>query len=230
MTPVCLFDIDGTLLNSGGAGQHAMEMALLEVFGVTGPYEDIPAAGRTDKAITTDLFNHHGIDPSPEHWDRFLSSYLKHLPEALTTRDGRVLPGIVELLDLLASQSDATLGLLTGNFRVGADLKLQHYHLNHFFMFGGFGDHDHHRDDVARTALREACRHLNREVPGEQVWVIGDTPSDITCGRAIGARTVAVATGIFTWEQLNAQQPDFLFEDFSEASTVLNCLLHVPNG
>ena len=225
MTTVCLFDIDGTLLNSGGAGQHAMERALLEVFNVTGPYTDILAAGRTDRAITTDLFNHHGIETSEENWSTFQAEYFRQLPESLATQDGRVLPGIVDLLDRLADQETIDLGLLTGNFRQGANLKLSHYKLDHHFDFGGFGDDDFDRDDVARRALREAQTHLDRDVPGETIWVIGDTPADVKCGRAIGAKVIAVATGIYDEATLDAAKPDFLFSSFDNVTDVLNCFL-----
>lgn len=201
-----------------------MEQALLEVFNVTGPYEDIQAAGRTDKAITTDLFNHHRIELSAENWNRFLSAYVTHLPRALSSQQGRVLPGIPEILDQLSGIDEVTLGLLTGNLRLGADLKLQHFQLDHHFAFGGYGDEKFERDDVARIAWTEACRYLNRDVPGETIWVIGDTPSDVTCGRAIGANTIAVATGIYDADFLKSANPDHLFDDFSDVSHVLNCL------
>lgn len=202
-----------------------MEQALLEVFGVTGPYEDIPAAGRTDRAITTDLFAFHGIEPTPADRQRFLEVYLTHLPRSLSALNGSILPGIAELLAELSQQVTTSLGLLTGNFRVAADLKLRHYQIDRHFAYGGFGDDDAQRDDVARKAYRAACEHLQRDIAPESVWVIGDTPSDVTCGRAIGARTIAVATGIFTRDSLHAAQPDVLFDDFSDVAAVLDCLL-----
>lgn len=224
MSTVCLFDIDGTLLNSGGAGQHAMEQALLEVFGVTGPYEDIKAAGRTDKAITTDLFNHHLIELSDQNWSRFLNSYVEHLPVSLQTQQGQVLPGVREILENLSAREDVALGLLTGNLQTGADLKLRYFEIDHHFAFGGFGDVHHDRDDVARLAYRAACEHLKSEVAADSVWVIGDTPDDVTCGRAIGARTIAVATGIYDYSVLQGAEPDFLFHDFSNVNEFLDCL------
>lgn len=221
MTTVCLFDIDGTLLSSGGAGQHAMEQALLRVFDVTGPYEDIPAAGRTDRAIMTDLFRHHRIEASTENWNIFLEEYIRQLPLSLAAMKGQVLPGIVDLLDELALAEAVDLGLLTGNFRRGADLKLRHYQIDHHFRFGGYGDDDFDRDDVARRALADACSHLRRDIDGDAVWVIGDTPSDVKCGRAIGAKVIAVATGIFTADELATCEPDVLLDDFSDVTSVL---------
>lgn len=202
-----------------------MEQALLDTFGVTGPYEDIQAAGRTDKAITTDLFNFHGIELSTENWTRFLDCYLTQLPISLSRQQGLVLPGIIEILEHLGSVEDVTLGLLTGNLKIAADVKLNHFAIGHHFLFGGFGDDHPNRDDVARLAWEAAGAHLGQELSHETVWVIGDTPADIKCGRAIGAKTVAVATGIYSSDQLEPHQPDFLFEDFSDVTRVLDCLL-----
>jgi phosphoglycolate phosphatase len=221
---VCFFDIDGTLLNSGGAGQHAMEQALEEAFGVRGPYHNIPAAGRTDRAITADLFRHHGIEVSEENWNRFLECYLSHLPQSLTVRDGRVLPGILQLLDAMSRRDDFALGLLTGNLRVGAEVKLRHYSIDHHFRFGGYGDRHHDRDDVARWALTEACTFLQCDVAAHTAWVIGDTPSDIRCARAIGARVIAVATGVYAASDLHGERPDYLFESLSDVDRVLGIL------
>jgi phosphoglycolate phosphatase len=225
MKHVCLFDIDGTLLSTGGAGQRAMERALGTAFGLTDLSHDIPAAGRTDRAITADLFRHHGIPDSEGARRQFLTAYFDHLPEMLAELRGRVLPGIVELLDRLVERGDVALGLLTGNYRRGADLKLQHYRLDHHFRFGGFGDEHFDRDDVARVALREACRHLDRDVSPEHLCVIGDTPSDVKCARAIGARAVAVATGIYSRAELEASRPDHLFDDFTDPRELLDSLI-----
>ena len=225
MPHVCLFDIDGTLMNTGGAGQHAMEQALLEVFGVAGPYEDILAAGRTDRAITADLFAHHGIDPTEENLQTFLRAYVRHLPRSLNSQEGRILPGVGALLDELTALETVALGLLTGNYQVGAQLKLQHYSIDHHFAFGGFGDVHESRDDVARIALRSAEEHLERSIETRTVWVVGDTPADIQCGRAINANVVAVATGIFSAQELQAAGPDLLFENFSDIKLFLDTVI-----
>lgn len=225
MKYVCLFDIDGTLLSTGGAGQRAMERALHAAFGVANLDHDIPAAGRTDRAIIADLFAHHRLEHRPEIVERFLAAYVRHLPETLRELDGRVLPGIVELLDALAGRGDVALGLLTGNFAEGAQLKLRHFRLEHHFRFGGYGDAHLDRDDVARAALAEARRFLDRDVSLDHLWVIGDTPSDVKCARAIGARAVAVATGMFSYEELKATRPDHLFRDFRDPAALLAHLL-----
>lgn len=225
MKTVCLFDIDGTLLNAGGAGQDAMEQALLDVFSVTGPYADIPAAGRTDKAITTDLFSHHAIEVDEQNWSLFLNSYIGHLPRSLAAREGVVLPGVVELLDELSRRDDVVLGLLTGNLEVGANLKLKHYGIDHHFRFGGYGDVHFDRDDVARLAHTAATQYLQNPVHPDRLWVIGDTPADVKCGRAIGARVIAVTTGIHSRDELAPFQPDYLFENLADVEQVLTALI-----
>ncbi|WP_437221690.1 HAD family hydrolase [Planctomicrobium sp. SH661] len=225
MKTVCLFDIDGTLLDSGGAGQHAMEQALLEAFSVGGPYTEIPAAGRTDKAITTDLFNFHSLPVDDINWSRFLEAYLKHLPLSLATKNGSILPGVVSLLQELSARDDVALGLLTGNLEVGARLKLKHYQIDHHFSFGGYGDHHFDRDDVARLAHNSALEYLRHEIHPDRLWVIGDTPADVKCGRAIGAKVLAVGTGIYTLEELAPCQPDLLCESLQDVDAVMRTLV-----
>jgi phosphoglycolate phosphatase len=222
MKAVCLFDIDGTLLTTGGAGQLAMERALATVFGLDHIRGEILAAGRTDRAITTDLFREHRITASPEDWQRFQREYLRFLPLTMQELNGRVLPGIAALLAALSARSDIAIGLLTGNFRAGAAIKLRHFAIDHHFGFGGYGDDHHERDDVARVALSDAVRHLRREVNPGCVWVLGDTPSDVKCARAIGANAVAVATGMFDHAELEATRPDLLFHDFTDATRLLD--------
>lgn len=230
MKHVILFDIDGTLLLSGGAGQVAMERALEETFGVKELNCDIPAAGRTDRSITTDLFRHVGLEPSEARWEAFVASYFRTLPRTLVELGGHVLPGIRELLALLAARKDVTLGLLTGNFEEGAWIKLRHFELDHYFRFGGFGDNHFDRDDVARLAYDATHHHLGRRVEPQDVWVVGDTPSDVRCGKAIGAKTVAVATGMYTTDELRPHTPDELFVDFSRPSVFLSCLDRSPES
>lgn len=225
MKTVCLFDIDGTLLDSGGAGQHAMEQALLETFAVTGPYTNIPAAGRTDKAITTDLFAHHALEVDEQNWDRFLQAYLEHLPRSLVSKQGSTLPGVELLLAELNRRDDVVLGLLTGNIEVGAMLKLKHFSIDRYFRFGGYGDMHFNRDDVARLAYDAAARHLEQAIHPDRVWVIGDTPADVRCGRAIGARVMAVSTGIHKAEELAPCRPDHLMASLADVDAVLRALL-----
>jgi phosphoglycolate phosphatase-like HAD superfamily hydrolase len=221
---VLLFDIDGTLLRSGGAGKAALETAFREVFGIAEVRGDIPYSGRTDRAIAQDLLRIHLLPESPENWHALREAYLRHLPLALQRVAGRILPGIAELLTALQRRERIALGLLTGNIRDGARIKLSHYGLYHHFPFGGFGDLHFCRSEVAREARSLLRQHINGDVADDRVWVIGDTPLDVQCARAIGAKAVAVATGGFTVEQLREEKPDLLFEDMSDPGPLLQCL------
>ncbi len=206
---VLLFDIDGTLLNSGGAGQAAMEAAFRREFGKDGPVSGISTAGRTDYAIGRDLFAFYGLEWSDSSWRQFQQAYLELLPEHLSGREGLVLPGVLHLLEMLSLRDDVAVGLLTGNFHQGAVTKLRHFALDHHFAFGGYGDHHASRDDVARVALAQSMA-MHPGIPVERTWVIGDTPADVQCARAIGAKAFAVATGMYPAETLAACQPDLL--------------------
>ncbi|HEY7330839.1 MAG TPA: HAD family hydrolase [Gemmataceae bacterium] len=217
---VCLFDIDGTLIASGGAGKAALEAALAEEFGVPHILDKLQLSGRTDRAIVSDLFRMHVIDDTPENHERLRDAYLRHLPHYLHA--GRVLPGIAELLTYLARRTDVAVGLLTGNVRAGAKVKLGYFGLYDYFAFGGFGDHHLDRDDVAHEAWTEVRRRFNGSVLPESIWVIGDTPLDIRCARAIGAQAVAVATGWHSVTELAAHRPDLLLADLADPAPLLS--------
>lgn len=219
-----LFDIDGTLIQTGGAGRAALDAALLDVFSIPEGTKGVTLSGRTDTGIRTEVFQKHQIEDSPENRARFLAAYLEHLPRLLVQRRGAVLPGITTLLHELSRLPNALLGLLTGNVREGARLKLEHFDLYHHFAFGGFGDDHCHRDDVARCALAALHVHHRSAVDPDRIWVIGDTPSDIRCARAVGARAVAVATGEYSYEQLQAEDPDLLFADLADAEELLEMI------
>jgi phosphoglycolate phosphatase-like HAD superfamily hydrolase len=217
---VLLFDIDGTILVADGAGRAALEEALRAEMGVRGELVRVAFAGRTDRAIVEDILAAHGLGLDEQSWARYLTAYLKLLPAQLTARNGRVLPGIVALLDLLGARDDAAVGLLTGNLRAAARIKLDHFGIADRFAFGGYGDEHRDRSLVARDALAEAQRHLGAEIRPSDVWVIGDTPHDVQCAHAVGARALAVATGFSTREELEASQPDVLLADLTDPAAI----------
>jgi phosphoglycolate phosphatase len=219
---VLLFDIDGTLIRSGGAGKAAMEEGLRSEFGVKELHDNVPYSGRTDPSIGRDLLNIHGLDSCEANILRLRDAYLRHLPNCLRRFQGIVLPGVRELLERLKSVDGIALGLLTGNIREGARHKLSHYGLWDYFAFGGFADGIHDRDDVARGALIEATRHIQREIHPSRIWVIGDTPLDVKCARAIGAKAVAVATGWHPVEELEKSGADWVLRDLSEPISLLS--------
>jgi phosphoglycolate phosphatase-like HAD superfamily hydrolase len=219
-----LFDIDGTLVATGGAGKAALETGLAEEFGIKLRTGTVQYSGRTDRAIIRDLLVLHGLENSLHNLQRLLAAYLRHLPASLASHQGQVLPGIDALVQQLHERRDVTLGLLTGNVREGARLKLGHYGLFHYFPIGGFGDQHYERDDVAREALSLVSQRHGAPVETGRIWVIGDTPLDVQCARAIGARVVAVATGWHAWDELHASRPDLLMKDFTDPAPFLELL------
>jgi phosphoglycolate phosphatase len=220
MMDIILFDIDGTLLASGGAGKLALETAFTEDFGVALRHQ-VPYSGRTDRAIVRELFQRHDVAHTPANLDSLFAGYLRRLPGCLERMKGRVLPGIAELLACLQQRSQVAVGLLTGNVRAGAKVKLGYFGLHDHFSFGGFGDHHFDRDDVAREALKAIRDQVYAEVNTERIWVIGDTPLDVACARAIGAKAVAVATGSHTLEELTAAGPDLALSNLADAGPFL---------
>jgi phosphoglycolate phosphatase-like HAD superfamily hydrolase len=219
-----LWDIDGTLIRTGRAGLHALERAFAQLHGRTPDFSQMDVSGRTDKWIAEGVLRHHGIAPSAENIHAYLEAYLGVLHEEVRTRPGRVLPGVLELLDLLHARPDVVQGLLTGNLQRGARIKLEHYRVWHYFAFGAFGDDSPIRNELGPHALRRARERHTMEFDPERTFVIGDTPHDIECGKAIGARTIGVATGRFSVAELRAHQPTAAFQDFSDLPAFLRVI------
>ena len=226
-----LFDIDGTLIQTGGAGQLAFAETFAEEFGVPELSGRVLFAGRSDRAIALELMRVHGLPASEDNWQRFRTGYLQRLPEALTRRQGFVLPGVHQLLDELESLQHPLIGLLTGNLQAGAKEKLTFYGLFERFAFGGFGDISDERCDIAAAALfeaKQAAASRNGAANGQAlsgVMVIGDTVHDISCARSIGAFAVAVPTGNTPREELAAASPDLLLPDLSDPRPLLDIIL-----
>ena len=218
MNTLLLWDIDGTLVTSGGAGMHALRVALRAVFGIDGQVDDIDFAGRTDRWIIRQIFGKFGVPATEENFARYLDGYVAALPAQLADRGVHLLPGVRTLLDGAMVQGDLALGLLTGNLRRGAETKLGYHGLWSYFAFGAFADDSEDRNDLGPHALRRARAHHGVDFALERVWVIGDTPHDIACGQAFGARTLAVATGRHAAEELRAGNPDAVLADLSDAA------------
>src|SRR5438046_3823654 len=219
-----LFDIDGTLIHSGGAGVHALKSAFKERFGVADDLHDIEIAGMTDSGIVISILNKHKIPPTNENMSAFLDSYVHFLSLELPRRKGKLLPGVLELLRRLKSRPHLVLALLTGNVSRGAQLKLEHYGVWHFFEFGAFSAAHQDRNRLGRFARARAKEKHGREFAASEIDVIGATPRDIGCGKAIGARTIAVATGTWSHDELAKYQPDFLIDDLSNVDDVIHTL------
>jgi phosphoglycolate phosphatase len=219
-----LFDIDGTLIHSGGAGVHALKSAFKERFGIDDDLRDIEIAGMTDSGIVVSILRKHKIPPTNENVSGFLDSYVHFLSLELPRRKGKLLPGVLELLEKLKSRKHLVLALLTGNVSRGAQLKLEHYGVWHFFEFGAFADDHRDRNRLGPFARARAKEKHGREFSASEIDVIGDTPRDIACGKALGARTVAVATGTWSRDRLSKYHPDFLIDDLSDVEKVIHTL------
>ncbi len=219
-----LFDIDGTLITSGGAGENALRDAVRDRFGKEEDLEGVTIAGNTDSAISRQLLEKHGIEPTPENLTALLDGYLHNLTKRLPKHSGRVLPGIVTLLDALRDREDCVLALLTGNLARGAEIKLSHYGVWDYFEFGAYADDSHDRNQLGHYARTRAKETSGEDFPPERIYVIGDTPRDIECGKAIDAKTVAIATGNYSQAELAAHEPDHLFEDLSVTEKVIESL------
>ena len=216
-----LFDIDGTLIHSAGAGMHALKLALTERHQIQDNLEDIEIAGMTDSGIVISILNKHKIPATRENVAAFLDSYVHFLSLELPRRKGNLLPGILELLQKLKARKHIVLALLTGNLSRGAELKLGHYGVWHFFEFGAFADDHHDRNRLGAFARARAKEKHGREFSADEIDIIGDTPRDIACGKALGARTIAVTTGTWSRDELAKHHPDFLIDDFSDVERLI---------
>jgi len=225
MVSLVLFDIDGTLIHSGGAGEKAFARVCASMFGVPNGTQKLRFAGRTDTSIVREFFQQHDIETTPENFARFFESYVFWLDHMLHATPGRVLPGVPRLLaELKSLPRPPVIGLLTGNIRLGAEIKLRYYNLWDAFVTGGFGDDHEHRNCIAAVALERGQNVVGRKLKGHEVLVIGDTPLDIECGRAIDARVMAVATGNYTRPQLEALSPDWALDDLGAICVKDICL------
>ena len=222
---VALFDIDSTLLQTRGAGRAAFAETFRAEFDIESLEGDISFAGRSDRAIVRDVLARHGIEDEPVTWQRFLRGYLNRLERTLAVRKGGLLPGVAPLLRAIRERSDIAMGILTGNVAAGARLKLEHYGIDSFFDFGGYGDHHTDRGGIAADALDAADAFMQsaygRSAVPALTTVIGDTPQDVRCARAIAAKAIAVATGNSSLAELNAEAPDRAFADLTDRDAVL---------
>jgi phosphoglycolate phosphatase len=224
MTPaatslVWLFDIDGTLLLTKGAGRDALVRALRREYAIDDDLSGIPFAGRTDLLITNDIASRHGIVFEDGQRTRFFRTVAAEMRVLMDPPRGGLLPGAGELLAEVATRPHWTSALLTGNESEMARIKLESFGIAHRFAWGAFGEEGPDRDALARIAVaRAAERH---GVGPTRCVVVGDTEHDITCARAAGAKAIAVASGSHTREMLAAREPDLLLDDLRDATSLL---------
>jgi len=212
-----LFDIDGTLVDTSGAGMRSLQEASIRLFGNEGPVLDL--AGATDLGVVAQVHAHFGVISSAEQIDVYFSTYLECLDRNLAGGEFpcKVLDGVPEILSELSATPGCTLGLLTGNISGGAASKMRHFGLSHHFAFGAYGCDHADRNLLGPVALERAFKHASRSFTPAETWVIGDTPKDIACAHAIGARCLAVATGRFSLDDLRSAGADVAVSSMTEA-------------
>jgi phosphoglycolate phosphatase len=224
-----LFDIDGTLLSAGRAAREAVLAALGSVYGWTpngdqGSRHDF--SGKTDPQIMRELVaGAVGTQRCEEELERALAAYLAEFERRLDPRAIVAKPGVAALLERLSREEEVVLGLLTGNLERGARLKLEPLGFNRYFPFGAFGSDSHDRYRLPPIAVERARALTNRDFRGKAIVVIGDSVHDIACGRSLGVRSIAVATGPTTADRLLSEKPDAFFEDFSDVDHALEEIL-----
>lgn len=211
-----LFDIDMTLVSTGGAGLRALDSAFEVVFGSRGALEGVRPHGKTDPAIIREACLRRGLDIRHETRSRILDLYVGFLEaEVRASGSYRVLPGVQELLDRM-SGPEVVAGLATGNIESGARIKLKRGGLNPYFKFGGFGSDSEDRAELVRAAARRGQQWSGVRIPPSSTFVIGDTPMDIAAGRAAGFQTIGVATGTYTADELERAGADSVVPDLLE--------------
>ena len=230
MRALLLFDIDGTLL-TGGPAKGAFHRAMLAVYGTAGPIDTHSFGGKTDPQIARELLLADGFeadvinDGLPELFDHYLAELERNLIQLPMV----TLPGVEELLVHLRERDDVGLGLVTGNVQRGAHLKLESASISpDFFPIGAFGSDHEERNELPGFAIERACESLGFDPGVGPAVIIGDTPKDVECGRAHGARTVAVATGKVSMDRLRCAEPDVLLESLEDLDRTLEAL--IPGG
>ena len=224
MIRLVLFDIDGTLVRTGHAGTQAFAKTFATEFDLHHGSEKMKFAGRTDVSLVREFFKIHGLDESPAHFRQFFARYVFWLDHILAESNGHACPGVFELIhDLQNLPQPPTLGLLTGNIQLGAEIKLRAYGLWDYFVMGGFADDHEDRNHIAVAALERGRRVLGKNLQPQEIVVIGDTPFDVKCGKFIGAKTLAVATGGATLDELPLCGADWTVADLTKITAAEIC-------
>lgn len=220
-----LFDIDSTLLQADDATRQAINKTFGKLFGIKNPQQNVPFSGRTDLGIFKDVaLALLGRPLRGEELEQVVAGYLALLPGELNVRNFRLMPGVKELLPLLAARENVILGLETGNLEPAAYMKLKRGGIDRYFSFGGFGSDSSDRTELVRVAIARGRKLYDGAVPDENIFVIGDSPYDITAGRNSGVNTIAVGTGQADKNILLAESPSCLLPDLSDIPLFLRSI------
>jgi phosphoglycolate phosphatase-like HAD superfamily hydrolase len=216
-----LFDVDQTLISTGGAGIRALNRAFQKLYAVENAMEGILPHGKTDPGIIREIFHSHPVpsftDGFPTSMTAILESYLEFLDNEIdSTSSYKILPGIEGILNSLSGRSDIAIGLATGNVEAGARIKLERGNLNRYFPFGGFGSDSENRTELVRQGAERAAAYMGHRPAADNVFVIGDTPRDIIAGREAGFLTVGVATGKYSKTELKESGATIAISDFEQ--------------
>lgn len=220
-----LFDIDGTLIDSGGAGIKSLNLAFEELFSIPDAFKAITMAGKTDIQIVKEGLKKHHIDPGNGIIPRFCDIYIRHLKHNMHVSNGSLKPGIQEAVSELHAHKDVILGLLTGNVEQGARLKLDFFDLNRFFEIGAFGSDHEDRNSLLPVAIHKLEERRSLKIAPEDCIVIGDTPRDVDCTKPYGAFSVAVATGPYSLASLSDAGADLVLRDLTDINGILQILI-----
>jgi phosphoglycolate phosphatase len=216
---VILFDIDGTLIDSGEAGSRSLNLSFAELFSIGNAFQGISMAGKTDTEIIKEGMQKHGIS-AEGNFEFFISIYLEHLRKEIDNKKKHVKPGIYELLEELTAIGDIQLGLLTGNIESGARIKLEPFDLNKYFPTGAFGSDDEDRNKLLPIALSRFEERCRRKIRVNESVIVGDTPRDVQCAKIYGARSLGVATGSYSIDELKEAGADYVMKDLSSYETL----------
>lgn len=222
---VLLFDIDGTLIDCGGSGGGALLAALQHEFRIADA-EMVALHGRTDRGIMTELLTRHEMEPTQANLDRLCGRYYELLPDTLAQRSGRVLPGVLPLLQSLREQETVRLALVTGNMPTSAQMKLEHFRLWDYFESGTFGDTAVERNELSEPSWKMARRLAGADVLANRVVILGDTVGDIELAKTMGVRSLAVCTGGMRRDELSPARPDKIVDDLTQTEEIIHWCLN----
>jgi phosphoglycolate phosphatase-like HAD superfamily hydrolase len=215
-----LFDIDGTLIDSGGAGTRSLNNAFQELFSLENAFHGIRMAGKTDTEIIKEALLKHGISKDG-NLDDVVSVYLKNLEKEIQNNRKHLKPGVYELLEHLSSKRDIGVGLLTGNLEPGARIKLRSFNIDRFFISGAFGSDDEDRNNLLPIALKRFKELFQISIAMDNCIIVGDTPRDVECAHIYHALCIGVATGPYSFEELVEAGADFVVKDLSDYSALV---------